>query len=102
MAKKQTLQSIVIDYVNNSHPMYFAYFVQRIEADCDLIISEIPKIKEEMDKSREEGRISLFHINYYVNYVNSQIDLINEFRKLYSKSSNEPFIPKEKIEYFND
>jgi hypothetical protein len=102
MAKKQTLQSIVIDHVNTSHPMYFAYFVQRIEADCDLIISEIPKIKEEMDKEKENGKISMFHINFYVNYVNDQIDLINEFRKLYSKSSNEPFIPKEKVECFND
>jgi hypothetical protein len=102
MAKKQTLQSIVTDYVKNAHPLYFAYFVQRIEADCNLVISEIPKLKEEMDKERENGKISMFHINYYVNYVNSQIDLINEFRKLYSETSNEPFIAKEKVEYFND
>jgi hypothetical protein len=102
MAKKETLQSIVIDYVKNAHPFYFTYFVQRIEADCDLIISEIPKLKEEMDKTKEEGKIPLFHINYYVNYVNSQIDLINEFRKLYSKSTSEPFVAKEKLEYYND
>jgi hypothetical protein len=102
MAKKQTLQTIVTDYVKNAHPMYFAYFVQRIEADCDLIIAEIPKIKEEDDKAKENGKISIFHPNYYVNYVNQQIDLINEVRKLYSKSSNEPFILKEKLEYFND
>lgn len=102
MAKKQTLQSIVIDYVKNSHPMYFAYFIQRIEADCDLLIYQLPKIKEQDDQEKAKGRISMFHPNYYVNYVNSQIDLINEFRKLYSKNSNEPFVPKEKVEYFND
>ena len=102
MTKKQTLQSTLIDYVNNAHPMYLAYFIQRIEADCNLIISEIPKIKEKDDQDKAEGRISMFHPNYYVNYVNSQIDLINDFRKLYSKNTTEPFILKEKLEYFND
>lgn len=102
MAKKQTLQSTLIDYINNLHPMYLAYFIQRIEADCDLIISQIPKIKEKEDQDQAEGRISMFHPNYYVTYVNGQVDLINEFRKLYSKNTPEPFSPKEKLEYFND
>lgn len=96
------MQSIVIDYVKNAHPFYFTYFVQRIEADCDLIISEIPKVKEEHDKSVKEGKMPMFHPNFYVNYVNSQIDLINELRKLYSKSTKEEFVLKPHVEYFND
>lgn len=78
MAKKKSSQKILAEAIMNMHPVYAAYVAQRLRNDTLELVEIIPEIYAKDKEEKANGRISLFHPNFYVTYVNELIKTFNE------------------------
>jgi hypothetical protein len=103
MKKQKTTADLLIQGIKSMHPMYQGYLMDRIKKDAEFIKEELPAIWEKDRKDAAEGRVSLFHPNFYVQYVNMISDIVDSIDRLYHEQySTEPFKPTEKYPYFED
>jgi hypothetical protein len=78
MKNKKTSQQILVGGIKDMHPIYASYLMQRLEYDMKELIKQIPAIYEQDAKDTANGKISMFHPNFYVTYVNSLIEIFND------------------------
>ena len=78
MKNKKSPQQILAEGIKNMHPVYASYLMQRLEYDIKQLIKQIPSIYEQEAMDMANGKISMFHPNFYVTYVNSLIEIYNE------------------------
>ena len=78
MKNKKSSQKILAEGIKNMHPVYASYLMQRLEYDTKQLIKQLPDIYEQEAIDMANGKISMFHPNFYVTYVNSLIEIYNE------------------------
>lgn len=78
MKNKKSSQRILTEGIKNMHPVYASYLMQRLEYDMKKLIEQIPAIYEQEAKDMANGKIAMFHPNFYVTYVNSLIEIYND------------------------
>jgi hypothetical protein len=64
--------------IKNMHPVYASYLMQRIKQDTMELVEQIPAIYAKDREDMANGRISMFHPDFYVTYVNELIQVCNE------------------------
>ena len=64
--------------IRNMHPVYASYLMQRIKHDTMELVEQIPAIYAKDREDTANGRISMFHPDFYVTYVNELIQVCNE------------------------
>lgn len=106
MAKQKTSTDILIQTIKDMHPIYQSYLIDRIKKDIEVIKEELPALWEKDKIDSANGKISLFHPNFYVQYVNSIIGMDNSINRLwhdnYANKDAQPFTPKPNVPYFED
>ena len=106
MPKQKTSTDILIKTIKDMHPIYQSYLIDRIKKDIEVIKEELPALWEKDKIDSANGKISLFHPNFYVTYVNSIIEMSNSIDRLwhdnYANKDAKPFTPKPNVPYFED
>lgn len=64
--------------IRNMHPIYASYLMQRLQHDTMELVEQIPAIYAKDREDTANGRISMFHPDFYVTYVNELIQVFNE------------------------
>lgn len=102
--KKKTSSSILINGIKDLHPMYQGYLIDRLKHDIEHIKDALPDIYEQDKIDTANGKISMFHPNFYVTYVNQVTDIIDAIDRNYHDNwkSDEPFTPTPKVPYFEN
>lgn len=97
--KKKTTIDIFCQAVQNMHPFYASYLIQRMEADMSNLREQIPGIFEKNAQDEANGKFSMFHPNFYVTYANEVITMLNNIEINRTKGTNDTPKIQPLIEY---
>lgn len=100
--KKKSSVDILCQSIKNMHPFYASYLIQRIEADVEELKNHLPAIFEKEREDKANGKINIFHPNFYVNYVNDVTTIINEIEINSTKGTNQTPNIRPLTDYFQD
>ena len=103
MKKSKSSTELLIQGIKNLHPLYQGYLIDRLKHDAEQIKEALPEIYEKNKIDAANGKISMFHPNFFVTYVNDIADIIDSIDRLYHEKypSDKPFEPTPKFPYFD-
>jgi hypothetical protein len=101
--KTKTQMEILIDGLKNLDPFYQGYVIDRLEKDIQRMRSELPDYFEQMKQDESEGKISMFHPNFFIHYVNSMTEIFNQIELNHLKRDGriQEFQPTPKMDYLD-
>lgn len=101
MAKQKSQTDILIQGIKNIHPYYQGYIIDCLKKAVSDIHAALPMIVEEERENQKKGKISMFHPNFYVNFINEMNPIFDEidlnYLKNYSPEKVSEFKPTEKV-----
>jgi len=81
MAKKKNPFEVFINELKYLHPMHLSYLMQRIDEDIQQLKKDVPMLYEREKELEQQGKISMFAPQFYVDFGNSIIDILNKSDK---------------------
>jgi len=67
----------LFDKLESMNPIYQAYFIDRVSYIVEQIKNDLPAFYEQCKKDEVEGKINMFHPNFFVYFANEIDEVIN-------------------------
>jgi hypothetical protein len=100
MTKPKTPEQILVKAIKDMHPFFLGYLMDRLQKDIKELSNDLPAWA-----SSEEGKKSMFHPNFFVQYINFMNEMFDEMDSSSLKrdrpNGDVEFTPRPKFPYFD-